>query len=313
MPQTDGGFARSCRAANEPEVSGTVSQPAAMAAGWVTSPTAGQLSRFRGNRSLASPLIPPGERDNSPIQSQEPTLSAASEQGTARNQTAANLRRRMLACQSAGDGDGYQSARTSLYEMFESLSFSIVSHLLSQSWLSPEDILQECRVATLQAIDRWEPERGELPILLTYFTRARVREYLRNRELIRRSHSAFDRHGQAMRQGRDTEETAAIKVYSFSAPDTKDRGREIPDLLEFMAADPDEPYDRIQLQIAIAQALDYLQPEDRQSIILHFGLNGTESHTYRDMAPLIGATYQTAKNRVDRALPVLAAVLEGAL
>jgi RNA polymerase sigma factor (sigma-70 family) len=244
-------------------------------------------------------------------------LNAAHQRGDARNSCAIRDWQRMKQCELTGDERGYMDARTRLFKMFERVSFSYVRHLLSNKGLSQEDLLQECRIAVLQAIDGWDVSRGELPTLLYYYTHKRVREYLRQNEIVQRPYSIFVKHWQETSQGRNSETTAPIRVDSctFKRNEHTDDDSSIVardyDKGDTYIADPKTSFDDLQLSIAVDQALDYLSPEDRQSVALHFGLDGYQPHSYRAMEPLIHATYQTAKNRVQKALPVLAAVLEG--
>lgn len=220
----------------------------------------------------------------------------------ARNSTAVTFWQEMRACEERGDRYGYMRARTDLYELFERLSFRYVSSLFGHEWLSPEDIRQECRLAVIQAIDHWNPDRGEFPVLLSFYTRRRVRDYLRNNELIRRSQSVFDQHGQDRCQDQEHVQTARLPVVSLDSDERE----------EWLSVAADDPYGRIQMETAVAQALDYLDEEARHVVALHFGLNGCDSHTYRQMGPLLGCSAQYAHERVRKALPVLAAALEGA-
>ena len=219
----------------------------------------------------------------------------------ARNRLAVKFWRQMRECDRKGDRAGYMEARTRLFELFERLSFSVVSRLFREEWLSPDDLRQECRVAVIQAIDQWNPERGEFPVLLSYITRNRVRDYLRNSEMIPRSQSVFDQHGQERCHYQEQTTAARLPVLSLDTEGHED----------WRAADPEDTYGRIQARIAVAQALDYLDDRTRRIVALHYGLDGCERHTYREMAPLVGHSAQNSHQCVQKALPILAAALAG--
>jgi RNA polymerase sigma factor (sigma-70 family) len=235
----------------------------------------------------------------------------------ARDGRAVSLWQQMCESAAAGDDGGYFCARTALYNMFEDLSFHIIARLFGYPRADRDDLRQECRIAVVEAIDHWDPQRGEFPVLLTYHVRRRIRRYLRNSEMIRRTHSAFDKHGQETSQGREGEETAPISILSFSPTRESYNNGKGPDRddspLDYDFPNPNDAYTHIQDQTAVAQALEYLPQLERETVCLYFGLEGQETHSYRDIAPILGCSYMTAKNYVDRALPILAAALEGVL
>lgn len=246
--------------------------------------------------------------------------AASAMRDAAQDGRAVSLWRQMCESAAVGDDSGYFCARTALYEMFETLSFHIIARFFGYPRADRDDLRQECRIAVVEAVDRWDPQRGEFPVLLTYYVRKRIRRYLRNTEMIRRTHSAFDKHGQETSQGREGEETAPIRCTSLDAPlgnpmsyEASLFGHHGDKSMEEIVSDADAAYARIQDQTAVAQALEYLPPLERETICLYFGLEGQESHSYRDIAPILGCSYMTAKNYVDRALPILAAALEGVL
>jgi RNA polymerase sigma factor (sigma-70 family) len=238
----------------------------------------------------------------------------------ARDGRAVSLWQQMCESAAAGDDSGYFRARTALYNMFEDLSFYVIARFFGYPRADRDDLRQECRIAVVEAIDHWDPQRGEFPVLLTYHVRRRIRRYLRNSEMIRRTHSAFDRHGQETSQGREGVETAPLRFVSLDAPmanhlscETSAFGHHSDKSMGEIVSDSDAAYEHIQDQTAVAQALEYLPQLERETVCLYFGLEGRESHSYRDIAPILGCSYMTAKNRVDRALPILAAALEGVL
>ncbi len=243
-------------------------------------------------------------------------MNAACARRTAvRNARAASLRQQMVEAIAAGDDGARFRARTALFEMFEVLSFRIVARVMAGRPWDCDDLRQECRVAVIQAIDAWDPARGEFPVMLTYYVRLRVRRHLRNSEMIRRGQDKFDQYGRETREGREGSDAAPVKVLSFSPTRESFNAVAGPDSgessIDYCYPDSDDSYGRIQDRTAVAQALAYLPEPERHCVCLRFGLEGCQSHSYRDLAPLLGCSYMTAKNRVDRALPILAAVLEG--
>lgn len=242
-------------------------------------------------------------------------MNAVIQRDAARNELAVTLWQRMNDCALSGDDCGYMSARTELYCLFEKLSLKYASRYLSQPWLSPDDICQECRIAVLDTMDRWDPNRGEFPVCLYYSLQIRMREYLRGHELIKRPRTEWENHLRPAADSRARVNTGRIETISFNgARDTPFGGSEEFALDETLSelADPNNAYEPVVLSEAIRQAFGYLSEKDRESVILHFGFDGGGTRTYRAMAPLLGVSYQMASHRVNQALPIIAAVLEEA-
>lgn len=262
------------------------------------------LRRFSSSRLLLA--VRHAASPNSP---QETHLNAACNScGETRKEQALSLWNAMQANRDSGDMAGYARARTALYEMYEKLAFSYARRFLS------DDMCQECRLAVLETIDRWDPDRGDFSTLLYYKVHSRLREHLRNKEMIRRPDSVFDKHYQALNSGTESSETAPLQILSTEVRNhagSYDWADHSSSLLDWWAAAEDNDFENFDLTFAIETALDYLEPAKREAVSRHFGFDGHEPSSYRDLAKISGCSYQSVKNHVDLALPLLAAVLDG--
>lgn len=235
-------------------------------------------------------------------------VTTALARGEARNRQALCLWQTMRDCASAGDEAGCQSARRQLFELYEHLSFQIARQQLRNAAYSRADLEQECRLATVLAIDAWEPARGDLLILLNYLVCRRVRRFIQRSELIRRPESLFERYWRNWQAGTPDADSAPLPVVSLDEPppDTHDA---LPECYADPAAG--QEYERFILQTAVQEALTHLADEERLCVELHFGIGGGEPQGCREIAPLIGRSHSTVANRIKSALPVLAQALEG--
>jgi RNA polymerase sigma-70 factor (ECF subfamily) len=80
----------------------------------------------------------------------------------------------------------------------------------------------------------------------------------------------------------------------------------LPPLRDPVAADPDEDAHTEELRGRLYQALDRLEPEQREAFVMKH----VEGHSYEEMASLLGASVGALKMRVHRAREGLQSLLE---
>lgn len=212
----------------------------------------------------------------------------------ARHQQSLQLYARLRDCRNQGNESGWLTTRTELYDLYEQQALSYGHWIVRKNGLSQADALQECRMALVAAIDRWEPERGELLVLVLYHVRSRMQAFLRREAGIRGTTSSNDNEEQTSCQsGVRGSTTLCLHEVDWLVPD---------------------PEDQIEAQlqrVAVRSAVAQLDAFEREAVELRFGLQDGKSHTYREVGTALGVSGVWARHYVARALPRLARLLEG--
>jgi hypothetical protein len=111
-----------------------------------------------------------------------------------------------------------RKAEDDFYFLFINLAYSYAAKVCPVWGQNADDIKQTAGVALCVARDKWNPERGPFAVILHYSVQNHVRNWIRENEMIIRSHKTFQDHSQA-RQMNAGEATASdpIHVMSFDA------------------------------------------------------------------------------------------------
>jgi RNA polymerase sigma factor (sigma-70 family) len=200
-----------------------------------------------------------------------------------------------------------QSAREELCEMFERLAFHFGRRYLQSAKdrvlgvprsFDNDDVRAECLAALVQALNYWNPEKGDITTALRPLVAVRLRRMLRSCETIKRPMSTFVSHYQAGLEGDEAkaEETAPVVVSSIEWISQNGDARE----REF--GDPTEPMDReIILKLCVREALGRLPERQRQAVALFHGFDGYEPHSLRQAAAVMGCSHQWVRDLLERA------------
>jgi RNA polymerase sigma factor (sigma-70 family) len=214
--------------------------------------------------------------------------------GKARHQLSLRLYERMQYCLSQGDECGWMSARADLYHLYEQQALSW-AWKAKKRWLG--DLQQETRLAVLDAIAIWDPERGPFVVPLTYAVRKRIATFLRREGCGPKPEQAQDYVEQeAGQNGPNEAQSAGLLSLSDSWEDS--------------LFDPEDGIEQRLLQLAIRQALERLPQPQRQAVVTYYGIGDGRDKSLRETGSLLGISQVAVKARVDKALPQLRQVLE---
>lgn len=207
-----------------------------------------------------------------------------------------------------------QKARDEFFFDFEHLAYYYARQILPR-WdeNDKEDIQQTAAYALCRARDMWNPDRGPFAVILMYAVRNDIRDWLRQRDLIVRSHRTFHAHAQQVRQGVDTSMTERIRVVSLDAPYEAKNSSDDQDKLPLDPCDPKSKVDQdsIELAIAVRQVVDRLPVSERAIVINYYGMDGNEPRTLRDTANIVGRSHETVRKALVRAQRTMCGSLHG--
>lgn len=206
-----------------------------------------------------------------------------------RRQKALALFQRMKECLDQNDEQGWQTARERLYQLHEHLAIYIGHRLVSQrKGLSLPDLDQECRLAALEAIAQWKPERGDLTTRLYQLLQGRTQEFARRDCLVVRPREV---------KPNDNEQETSQTVVSLDV------------IAE--VGEPDDTEVRL-LRAAVRQAVARLPRRQRRVTQLYYGLEG-EQRNLREIGQELGITAQGARAHLQKAIPQLKSELAGVI
>ena len=176
---------------------------------------------------------------------------------------------------------GNQPAQQELLDRLKPLLYATVKRY---AWgLDKEEMLQEASLCVLEGIQDYDQSKG-IPFLAYIKTKLKFHVYNQSRK--------------------------QRVIYSLnSSANRSDDGEDSQDFLDLLI---DERVDLLgdillsEQNVAIEAALDQLDPRQRQVILLHY-FNGT---SFKDIAKQQGVSYKTILRLKDKALAVLANIID---
>lgn len=159
-----------------------------------------------------------------------------------------------------------------------------------------DEYLQDLRCATLEAILDWKQERGEFHNALYWSVRKTTTRANRFRK-------------QAQCLGSRSKAPFNIEAhFSVAQSFDKDDGKNLNNTDRFFEiADPKSVThtDLTMLRLDITEALSHLPPQQQEVVVQHFGLNGNEPRTYREIAAAKGQNHTNVCYHLRQALKTL--------
>jgi RNA polymerase sigma factor (sigma-70 family) len=185
---------------------------------------------------------------------------------------------------------------------FENLAYSYARTIIPR-WddNDAEDIRQTAAVALCCARDMWNPERGPFAVILMYCVRNEMRNWLRQKDLIVRSHRTFGEHARQVKEGADASTTERIRVVSLDA--MTDNSSPSDNITRIEVKDPKATHALLEtdIKVAVRQVVERLPVNERAVVTNYYGLDGDEPKTLRDTATVVGRSHETVRQALARA------------
>lgn len=227
--------------------------------------------------------------------------------------TAHNIRARQLVDIFRNENTSVQArtaAADEFYFLFIHLAYSYAAKVCPRWGQNAEDIKQTAGLALCVARDKWDQTRGPFAVILFYCVQNHVRNWLRENEMIIRSHKTFQDHHTNQKTDSDSCDTAPIPVMSFEG--IMMRSNQDKDRLSLDPGDPNAQFgDRITTQIAVHQIIGILPQNERTIIRDYYALDGGEPKTLRDTAEKVGRSHESVRQMLQKAQRTMRISLHG--
>jgi len=213
--------------------------------------------------------------------------------------------------------DEQSRAREELFRLHESLAMSFGRPYMKFRGLTPEDVCQCCRIAVIQAMDRWDPDRGPLSVLIAYWVAKEIKQWMRWEQVYRSGGSEVSdpeeeeetrNHGQLRRK---CELSFFSLDYVFAQCGDNDPLNDYTDAMIEQSVPSHE--ETLVPTLCIESALAALTPENRELVEIRYGFNGEIPHTYDEIASSIspGMSRQAVFHRLKRIQQQMVSHLDG--
>lgn len=189
-----------------------------------------------------------------------------------------------------------QRTQEMLCQMFEGNIYRFAKTIPSARALDPEDVRQECRLAILETLDRWNPEVCMFNVACCQTVRKRVSDLARRERLIYVPRNAKLNPEERMATIRPLCDLTEIEEYG--------RGGS-------MSADMETTYEGVILKVDVGRALERLSKQDRQLLFLYFGLDGEEPRGCSEICQSWGVSRWAVQRAVNASLTAVRPGLEG--